>query len=151
GFPASSAGLRSWGDPFQCSSKPLVQRHWPAAFTVDIYMHEKTLGGCLRFVVAEEPDLVANRRRAKSCNLQAGGNNIGEGDFGEIAAAGLDHQSDLAAAMDIERPLLDEPAIHGRVEERIMHHIVHVAVDVIVHPARGDGAEGAIVAARGGC
>src|SRR5262249_36331343 len=51
------------------------------------------------------------------------------------AAAGLHHQPHNAARFQIEEASLDQIAVHHRIEIGIVDHIVHMAVDVIVHPA----------------
>ena len=82
----------------------------------------------------------------------AGLQRIGKGDALEIAAARFHHEADDGALGDGEQAALDEPAVHGAIEIRVVMHVVHVAVGVVVHPAGGDGtkqAKGGAVGARG--
>src|SRR5690606_18490281 len=106
-------------------------------------MHEVALRGCLLLVVAEQADLVAHGRIAEAPHPQAGRDHVGKPHLGMVAAAGLGHHADERPAMRVEQPVLDEPCIHGRVEQRVVHHVVHVAVKVVVGPTRRDGPEGA--------
>src|SRR5690606_30196617 len=64
-------------------------------------------------------------------------------------SARLGHQADDLAVVDVEQAVDHQQPVHRRVEPRIIDHIVDVAVDVVVHPARGDGLEAAVVAAFG--
>lgn len=104
-------------------------------------MDEEALRRGQRLVVAEKPDLVADGRTAQPGNPDPGVNRIGKGDLGGVATTGLDHEPDLIAARRVEHALFDQPAVHGGVEERVVDDIVHVPIDVVVHPARGDDAE----------
>src|SRR4051794_7070752 len=80
-------------------------------------------------------------------DAKPGGNQVGKGQFGKIAAAGLDHQPDLRAGGGIEQAIVDQPAVHRRVEQPVVNDIVHMAVDVIVGPACRQAAEHFVVAA----
>ncbi len=112
-------------------------------------MDEEALGRRLPLVIPEQADLVAHRGRAEPRDAQARRDEIGKGHLAEIAAAGLDHEPDLPAIMDVEHAVLHEPTVHGGVEQRIVHDIVHVAVDVVVHPAGRDRPEGLVGGAGG--
>ena len=57
------------------------------------------------------------------------------------------HQTNRAARMDVEHALLDQGGIHSGVEPAVVHHVVHMAIDIVVHPARADGAKRLVAAA----
>src|SRR3546814_185813 len=63
----------------------------------------------------------------------------GEGRFELAGALGAD--ADDLAVVDVEATLADEVVVDHRVEVRVVHDVVHMAVDVVVHPARRDGEE----------
>ena len=50
--------------------------------------------------------------------------------------------------VDVQRALLDQVRVDRGVEPAVVDDVVDVAVRVVVHPAGGDGAEGAVGAAR---
>ncbi|MCY1539280.1 hypothetical protein D9M68_748600 [compost metagenome] len=50
--------------------------------------------------------------------------------------------------MDIQSAALDQVGVHRAVEVAVIDHVVHMAVEVVVVPARGDGLEVAVVAAQ---
>ncbi|WP_370637167.1 hypothetical protein [Phyllobacterium chamaecytisi] len=56
-------------------------------------------------------------------------------DFGETAAGRLDNQPDGLAIAKIQQRHIDQPAVHSRVEQRVMNYVVDVSIDVIVGPA----------------
>jgi hypothetical protein len=66
----------------------------------------------------------------------------------KVAARRLDDETDDVALADVEPALVDEMLVHHRVEVRVVRHVVDVAVGVVVHPARGDREEVAVVRAR---
>src|SRR6185369_15186999 len=71
---------------------------------------------------------------------------VGEADRAQVGAARLDAQPDDGAVVDVEAALGDEPAVDDGVEVRVVDDVVDVAVEVVVHPAGGDGQAVRIVA-----
>lgn len=43
--------------------------------------------------------------------------------------------------MDVEHVALDQELVYRGVEMRVVHHVVDMGVNVIVHPARGNREE----------
>ncbi|MNE71063.1 hypothetical protein D3C80_1669000 [compost metagenome] len=64
---------------------------------------------------------------------------------------GIDHQANRRALLEVEQVLLQQPAVDYGVEPAVVDDVVDVAVDVVVHPARGDIAQEAIVFALMRC
>src|SRR3546814_18359113 len=89
----------------------------------------------------EKPDRVAHRTVAEVADAQPRLDRFrkGEGRFELAGALGAD--ADDLAVVDVEATLADEVVVDHRVEVRVVHDVVHMAVDVVVHPARRDGEE----------
>ncbi|MCY1541891.1 hypothetical protein D9M68_776050 [compost metagenome] len=89
-------------------------------------------------------------------HTQAGLHGLRESQRREIVALGFHHETNDLATMDVQRAPLDQPSVHSGVEPAVVDDVVDVAVDVVVAPARADGAEDAVVVpglglgARGG-
>jgi hypothetical protein len=109
------------------------------ALAVDVDVDEMPAGGRQRIVVAEQPDLVPDAARPELRHPDAGVDDVREGDRAEVIALCLDDEADDRARPDVERALLDEVLVHHRVEVRVVDDVVHVAVDVVVHPAHHAG------------
>jgi hypothetical protein len=78
---------------------------------------------------------------------QAAVDRVREGHRLEVVAAGLDHQADHLAGGEVQHLLLDQVGIHHRVEERVVDDVVDMRIDVVVHPARRDRADGVVAVA----
>jgi hypothetical protein len=61
-----------------------------------------------------------------------------------VVALRLHHQADDGAGLDVQAALVDEVVVRDGVEVAVVRDVVDVAVDVVVHPARGDGQEVAV-------
>ena len=107
-------------------------------------MHEMPLGSGLILALLEQADLITDRRITQPGNAHAGLDGLRKGERREIVAAGLDHQADDGAGMDIQPGFLDQKAVHRRVEEAIIGGIIDVAVDVVIGPACRQGAKAGI-------
>ena len=65
---------------------------------------------------------------------------VGEGQRAMEAAAGLDRHADDGPALRVEAASLDQVVVNHGVEVAVVDDVVHVAVDVVVHPAGRDRA-----------
>ncbi|MNJ37112.1 hypothetical protein D3C77_319190 [compost metagenome] len=74
-------------------------------------------------------------------NTQAHGHLIRKGDRRKEGAARFDNQADDRAAVDIQRPLLHQELADRRIEERVVDDVLHMAIRVVVTPARAEGVE----------
>ena len=72
---------------------------------------------------------------------------VRERQLAQEAAARLGDDADRRQVADVGAARLDQEAVHRRVEVRVVHDVVDVAVVVVVVPAGGDGAQHAEVAA----
>ena len=66
-----------------------------AGLRVDVDMGEVALGGGCLGVIGEEGDVVADGAGAQVGDAQACGDGLGEGQFGEVVAAGGDDEEDV--------------------------------------------------------
>ena len=107
-----------------------------------------TLGGCQGLALRKQADLVAHAGGAELGHPDPGLDRLGKGQRGEIVALRLDHQTDGLALVDVEHALLDQVGVDGGVEPAVIDDVVDMAVGVVVHPARGDGAKDSVGAAR---
>src|SRR5690606_10171034 len=69
------------------------------------------------------------------------------GDAPAVVAAGVDHVANDRAVADIQTAFLNQVKVHGGIEVGIVGHVVHVAIHVVVHPARGDGLKDKVIGA----
>ncbi|MCY1544049.1 hypothetical protein D9M68_799010 [compost metagenome] len=83
-------------------------------------------------------------------HTQTGPHGLWEGQRRKVVALGFDHQPDHRAIVDVERALLDQVSVDHGVEPAVVHHVVHVAIDIVVGPAGGDGTQDAVGTARQG-
>src|ERR1019366_8513701 len=111
---------------------------------------EPSVGRGLRLTLTEDPDLVAHARAPEVRDAEAGVDGLGEGNGLQVCAMRLDAQADHVAAGDVEAALVDEVRVDDGIEIRVVDDVVDVTVDVVVHPARGDGQEVTERVARGG-
>src|SRR5260370_21923835 len=116
-------------------------RRGAAGGPVDVDVHEVAGGGRLRVAGAEEGQLVAHAGIAQLRHAHARIDRVGEGERAGEAAARLHHHSEDRAQRQVENAAVEEEAVHCRVEERVVHGVVDVAVDVVVGPARLDAEE----------
>ena len=62
----------------------------------------------------------------------------------------LDDEADRLALLEVEHARAHQILVHDRVEVAVVDDVVHVTVDVVIRPARGDREEVRIVRARVG-
>ncbi|MNP80917.1 hypothetical protein D3C76_1791400 [compost metagenome] len=70
-----------------------------------------------------------------------------KGDCGEVVTSRPDHIGHDRVAVDIQTGMLDQPGVHGAVKKPVVDDIVHMPIQVVVVPTRGDRLEVAIGAA----
>src|SRR3546814_351985 len=104
-------------------------------------MHEAAERRRLRAARLEQADLVAHRAVAEMADAQAGLDLLRKGEGRLVAAGALGADADHDASVDVEPTRADQVGVDRRVEVGVVDHVVHVAVDVVVHPARRDGEE----------
>jgi hypothetical protein len=49
--------------------------------------------------------------------------------------------------VDVEYSTVDQEAIDDRIEVAVVLNVIDMAIDIVIHPSRGDGQKVAIVAA----
>src|SRR5689334_11468376 len=116
---------------------------------VDEHVDHDAGGAGRRVPLPEKRHAVAHRARAEPVDPHAHLERLGVGDRREVLARARDDVPDDRAAVDVEPTLLDEVAVHDRVEVRVIVRVVHVPVEIVVHPARGHGLHVAVLRARG--
>src|SRR3546814_5980833 len=104
-------------------------------------MHEAAERRRLRAVLLEQADLVAHRAVAQMAGAQAGLDLLGKGEGRLVATGALGADADDLAVVDVEPAFVNQVGVDHRVEVGVVDDVVHVAVDVVVHPARRDGEE----------
>ena len=77
-------------------------------------------------------------------HTNAGLDGLRKSQRGEIVALGFNHQTDRGTVVNVQHALLNQMGVHGGVEPTVVHHVVHVAIGIIVHPAGGDVAENGV-------
>src|SRR4051794_37416920 len=93
-FKGRRSTLARRRDALERGAESRRQRHRALRVAVDIDVHEMTLrGGKLR-ALREDADLVAHRGGTDAVDDDADLDGLGEGEGGEIGAAGLDHEAD---------------------------------------------------------
>ena len=68
-------------------------------------------------------------------NPNARMNKIWISGFGMINTAAFDHQKANIITASVKNFVLQLPIGHGRINQLIMDHIIHMAILIIVHPA----------------
>ena len=111
-------------------------------------MHEVASGGGRRIALAEESDLVAHRGVAELPDPQAHLHHVRKSERGMELAEGLHGDADHPIAVDVEPAGANQVFVDDGVEVAVIDHVVDVAVDIVVHPARGNGEEVAVILAR---
>ena len=122
-------------------------RHRALRRAVDIDVDETALRRGALGAGLEDADAVGDRALPERRHREPGLERVREGDRREEGAGGLDDVADDRASDDVEEARFDEVAVHRRVEIRVVHDVVDVAVDVVVHPPRRDRAEEAEIGA----
>ncbi len=98
-------------------------------------------------LLPEDADLVGHRRRSEPHDAQAGVDRLGKRQRLPVAARVLHDVADDRVVDDVEAADADQVLVHHRVEIRVVGDVVDVAVAVVVHPARGNREEMAVVRA----
>src|SRR5579883_532016 len=89
----------------------------------------------------EQGYLVSHAGGAELADAQPGIDGTGVFQSAMKTAHRLDGETDCRARVNIEPADRDQVLIDDRVEERVIDHIVDMAIEIIVHPACGDGEE----------
>ena len=89
-------------------------------------------------VPTENAELVGHGGPAEALHPDPDLDGVGKGHAFEEGAGVRHHEAHGFAGGDVERAAIDQHAVHRRVEEAVVDDVVHVAIDVIVRPARGD-------------
>ena len=105
-------------------------------------MDEAALRSRLVPARAEDAELIGHGAAPQPLDPQADLDRFGKGHAFEESAGIGDHQAHRVAGRRIERAAFHQMATHRRVEEGVIDHVVHVAIDIVVPPAGGDGDEG---------
>jgi hypothetical protein len=108
---------------------------------VHVDVHEATERARCLVVVAKQRKLVDDARSAQPLDREPGVESIGEARGAEELAARFRHDANGRQFTDVDTACLDQEPVHGGIEVRIVGHVVDVAIVVVIHPARGDGAE----------
>src|SRR5689334_12784874 len=122
-------------------------RHRPARLAVDEDVDEMAGGGGLFLAAAEEADLIAHAGVAEPTDSESRVDHAGKLEGAVEAALALHRDADHRTLVDVEPARLDQVLVDDRVEVRVVDHVVHVAVDVVVHPSRGDFEKARIIRA----
>ena len=101
-----------------------------------------------RIAVAEDSELITHAGRPQLRHPQTDVNGLRKRQRCKIIAMGLNHQADSGAVRHIKRAPLYEIGIHRSVEPAVIHHVVHVTIGIVVHPSRGNGPPGTVIAAQ---
>src|SRR3954453_23711947 len=121
-----------------------------AGVAVHVDVHEVALGGGDVFALAEDAELVAHAAGAQVGHAHTDLHRLRKGERAVVAAPRLHHQADHGARGGAGDAAGGQEAVDGGVEERVVDHVVHVAVRVVVHPPRRQREEVGELAARGG-
>ena len=111
-------------------------------------MDEVALCGGFGSAVGEDAEPVAHARAAEMLDGESDLDRLRIGERSQVAAAGLDHEADRIAMLDVEQSRPDQPGVHGGVEPLIIDRVVDVAGGVVGGPARADLAPDALVRPR---
>ena len=133
---------------FQKGPELVRQSRRAAAARIDIDMHEETLGGSLLFARLKQADLISDARIANMGDADPGIHAVGKAERCGVAAPCFDNQTNHRAGLWIQKPFVNQGGIHSRVEEAIVNDIVHMAINIIIHPTRGNLAEAGVVMPR---
>ncbi len=104
-------------------------------------MHEVARSADLRVVILKQPHLIPHTRVAQPGHAQACVHDIRKRNRGKVAAAGFHHQPHHLTGLEIEQAPLNQPLVHHGVEVAVVDDVIHVAIDIVVHPAGGNDLE----------
>jgi len=98
------------------------------------------VSACRRFsvLVFKNPQFKSNAAVAKLCHYNTNSDAIRESDRFVVVALSLDYQPDGLTLRKIQHALVNQVAVYRSIKPGVIHHIVYMAVDVIVSPAGGD-------------
>ena len=113
-------------------------------------MHKMASRRRQRLTLREQPHFITHAGASQPRHADAGLDGLRKCQRGEVVALRLHHQADGAALVDVQRALVDQVAVHRRVEPAVIDDVVHMAVHIVVGPAGGDGLECAVVRPRRG-
>ena len=110
-------------------------------------MHEIAVRGGGILAGLEDADAVSRRAVAQMLDHQPGLEFFRKGDRGVVLAARFDHEPDHRRVVNIQTAHLDQIAVGDGVEIGVIGHVVHVAIDIVIHPAGRHVAEPEVVVA----
>ena len=99
-------------------------------------MNEPPGGGCLVRCAGKQSNLENQRACADFFDFEPGGHCLWKRDFGEVIAPGFHHQKDRFAIGGIKKTIGHVPAVDGRIEEAQVDDVIHMSVDIHIHPTR---------------
>jgi len=94
--------------------------------------------GRFRIPCGEQSDFVTNAGVTQFSDPEPGIDDLRERQRFPELAHGFDGDADDRRLVDIETPLVNQVPVDHRIEVRIIDHVIDVAVDVVIHPARWD-------------
>src|SRR3954454_17645388 len=101
-------------------------------------MYEMAFRGGFVFVLAEHGELVPHGTVAEPRDAHADRDLVRVGNGAAESAARFDDIENRDASAYLDQTVFEQEHVHGRVEKRIVHDVVHVPVLVVVAPSRGD-------------
>lgn len=109
--------------------------------SIDIHMHESTLGYRCRLATFEDAQVIGHAALTQALDGETRFELIGKRYRSAIATRGLDDHADRGQAADIDTGLLEQKTVHGGIEVGVIDNIVDMPVGIVVTPARLHGAE----------
>ncbi|MNR35946.1 hypothetical protein D3C85_1538230 [compost metagenome] len=96
------------------------------------------MGRCNRLllIVAKQGQFVPGAAVAQMGNFHTDTDLVGETAGRKVGATRIDNQPDHRAAGTVEGPLFDQERSDRRLAIRVIDHIVHMPVGVLIPPAR---------------
>ena len=128
---------RSHHQPLKCGSAFLVNRYRFAAGFIHQHMHKMPGRGGPVLTISEQAGFIRYGRGAQARDPQADHQLVRIGQFSEIRTACLHHQIHALTRSEIQQALLQQKAVYSGIKQPVMHHIVQMAVNIIIIPSCG--------------
>ena len=120
------------------------QRHWAAGDPIYIDMHKMATGCGQGFSLGKQSHLIPDAGGALVGHANAGLYGLRKSQRGKIVALGFNDQTDRGTVVNVQHALLNQMGVHSGVKPTVIHHVVHVTIGIVVHPAGGDVPENGV-------
>ena len=127
---------------------PVRNRHAFPHRTINKHMYEETSRARLVVTFTKQSNFVAHGAVAEFGDAQARVHGLGECEAFLVSTARIHRETNDGGVVNIEASDADQVFVDDGVEPAVVDDVIDVTVNVVVHPAGGDGEAVFVVGAR---